>query len=317
MDADEQVAAIEAAMAPGAVQTPSEPKPAEVVPATPPVAEEPAVVPLPEEEEETPSGAPKRISMKGLPDADRYKIASAISLAKAEGISFEEATARLAPPKVEAAPAAPDPVAVLEAEAAEIEARLDAAAADNSLFTPELRKDLKRQTEIERQITKENFKRDKAEAVQVQTVQQKYDADWDASVATAIATYAEEHTKAGSTLANAVSSEVEKIASNPLHPLYGNSELPELLFAKHAARLGIPPKARVTPPVSGRVLPASGASAPLPSPVQNEATQKEAYKIRMAQAFKSGDPDEAARIAEEELTGKPASSSYRTMVNVR
>lgn len=309
---------LETSMAAGVkpADAPVTPPPAAVEPPVvvdPPVAVElPLPTPVPDEE----TGPPKRLRVEALPEADRYKIAAAVHLAKAEGLDFDTAYARLAAPKAAPAEATPNPLTTLQAEANEIESRLDAAAADNSLFTPELRKDLKRQQEIERLIIKEESKRQQEQTAQVQTEQEKFTTGWDASEARAEALYDPEHTKAGSPLVKAVSTEIEAIAKNPNHPLYGNEELPELMFAKHAARLGIAPKAAVkaTPAApTGRILPVGGGLTRAPA---TEAEQRPSIQARMAEAFRSGDTDLQAALAEEELTGKPASRN-RNALSIR
>ena len=84
----------------------------------------------PEKTEETEDKIPERIRLKGLSDKSRAKLAAATMLAKAEGIEFDEAYARLNPPPAEkpAEPAKPDDNAprTIEAVDADIKAQRQA-----------------------------------------------------------------------------------------------------------------------------------------------------------------------------------------------
>lgn len=130
------------------VETPTDVVPetaAEVVAETEPVVTEPVVTePVVEEEE---LHAPERIRLTGLSDRSKLLADAASRLAKAEGIEFDEAMARVAPPKTEAAPvvAQPDPAAD---ELAEIQTALDAHAEAGDLPTPAIRKLQLRESEI-------------------------------------------------------------------------------------------------------------------------------------------------------------------------
>ena len=196
---------------------------------------EPAPTPTPEPEP-TPAPAPADDDAAG-----RHRLQgklAAVALLTKQGVPEEEAVARVyGPVKTDPTPAPepePDPIALLEAEKAEIQARLDAAAEDQSLFTPELRKDLAREAEINTAIKEAQQNKASQQAAQVQTEQQKWEAKWDASAEAVNATYNEADIKPEAPLAKAAAAEIDQIANNKSHPLYGNPELPELIFAKHA-----------------------------------------------------------------------------------
>lgn len=329
-DPDEAVAAIEASLAAG-VQSPDEAasanaaaearvkalneaankQPEEV--ATPPAEETPVEVPPVATSEEDTGGPPKRIRIQELEESDRYKIAAATNLAKAEKISFTEALNRLNPPKVEVATpeAAPDPVVTLESELASAMAERNNYGDESSLVTKDFLGLLDKIDSIKEQIREAKAEKRQVAHNQHQSVQEKYDADWAASSALVEKTY-----DLTAPLVAAVTAEIDQIANDPSHRLHGSGDLPELMFAKHAARLGIAPKTAAPapkPPVpQGRMLPASGGTKLSPA----TATSQQNVQSRMAEAFRNGDPDLAAQIAEEDLTGKP-SGRTRNAVSIR
>lgn len=268
---------------------------------------EPAPTPTPEPE---PTPAP---ALADDDAAGRYRLQgklAAVALLTKQGVPEEEAVARVyGPVKTDPTPEPtpePDPIAILEAEKAEIQARLDAAAEDQSLFTPELRKDLAREAEINAAIKEAHAAKAAQQNAQVQTAQQKWEADWDKSTDIVSKTYAEADIAPESPLAKAVAAEIDVIANDPKHPLHGNAELPELLFAKHAVRLGIAPKSKAAPAPTPepRVLPASGRQTTTPAPVVNPATVANDFARREAEALAAGNDAELYALAEEQLTGK-------------
>lgn len=276
-----------------------EPTPEPVPNPTPEPTPTPEPEPVPEP---TPDDAKGRFRLEG-------KLA-AVALLTKQGVPEEEAVARVyGPVKTDPTPEPtpePDPIAILEAERAEIESRLDAAAEDQSLFTPELRKDLAREAEINAAIKEAQAAKAAQQNAQVQTAQQKWDAEWDKSANVVSETYNADDIAPESPLAKAVSAEMDLIASNKSHPLHGNTELPELLFAKHAVKLGVSPKAKTapTPTPASRVLPASGQRTTTPAPVVNPATVANDFARREAEALASGNDAELYALAEEQLTGK-------------
>lgn len=279
---------------------------------TPEPTPEPTPAPSPEPEP-TPTPEPEPVPKVDDDPSGRYRLngkLAAVALLTKQGVPEEEAVARVyGPVKTDPTPEPepePDPIALLEAEKAEIQARLDAAAEDQSLFTPELRKDLAREAEINTAIKEAQQNKASQQAAQVQTEQQKWEAKWDASAEAVNATYNEADIKPEAPLAKAAAAEIDQIANNKSHPLYGNPELPELIFAKHAVKLGIAPKAKAapTPEPSSRVLPASGSRGTTPAPVVNPATVANDFAKREAEAHARGDDRELYLLAEEQLTGK-------------
>lgn len=280
-----------------------------------PPKEEPAVDPTqakaaevipPVVEEE--SGPPKRIRIEGLSETDRLKLSAATSLAKAEGISFDEAYSRLAkPPEPEKqAEAVPDPAETINTRLSEVQAILDKAAQEGSYITPEILAAFDEKADLKAQLEKLETQKAIFQEQQAQAAVQDFEAKWDASAARAEEKWADAKNPE-SALTKAVLAEMEQIQADKKHDLYGVATLPELLFAKHAANLGIAPVvkqvAQQQQQQQPRLLPKSGAASMTPAPVVNPATQQAELQSRFKQAAESGDADELARLAEEELTG--------------
>ncbi len=273
-----------------------------------PVATEPVVTETPTETAISPEPTP-------VPDDEHKgrfrltgKLAAVAELTKS-GVPEDEAIERIyGTTQAKAAPVeeAPDPVVALETEHKEIQTRLDAAAEDQSLFTPELRKDLERAAEIKMEIRDAKQTKANTEAAQVQTVQQKWQADWKASEALAAKAFPDHYSDDKSPLNVAVDAELANIVANPDHPYYGNADLPEILFAKHASRLGIAPKATSAKPAEPptRMNPASGGAKTTPAQQVNAATVAADFAQRQAKAVESGDPEELYQLAEEAVSGK-------------
>lgn len=300
------MAALEAKLAGGE-------SPAEPVVETPVVAVEPVVEPVVEETPvvepvvvEEPEGAPERIRLGGLSDADRHKVAAAVSLAKAENITVEEAMARLAPAKAEPVTTV-DPTVAIQAELAENEKILTKAAEDGSYFTPELKAAFDKKTELQLKLQDLSTQKDLNDRELAKAASQTWEQTWDASIAKAEETYVDAKNP-DSALCKAVGAEIEKISNDPKHRLYGLADLPELLFAKHAAAMRIAPVAKAAPaakPGVQRLLPKTGAAGSTPPPVSNPAVQQAALQERYKNAIASGNDDELARLADEEVSGAP------------
>lgn len=295
-------------------ESPVTPPVAEVVPpvevVTPEAGAEPAIPPV--EEPVTPAaeeepGAPERIRIGKLPEADRYRMAAAVNLASAEGISIDDAMARLAPAKAEPVTPVVDPAEAVNAELATVQQTLDAAAQDESLLTPAVLAAFDRKAELREQLRDIEHQKTRNTEQQAQAAQQTWGQQWDKSVA-----WAEKHFDEAkdpqSALCQAVGTELDAISNDLRHPLYGKADLPQLLFAKHAADLGIAPNkktAALAKPPAQRLLPAGGGLQRQAAPVNNPATQQAQFKQREAQALAEGDDDALARLADEEISGAP------------
>lgn len=220
-----------------------------------------------------------------------------------QGIPAQEAYSRAyAPPVVETpVEAAPDPeVSVLEQNEAN-EKILAAHGTDNALITPEFLAAIDKKIELRDQLRDIRQQKAATQAEQAQAATQTWSQQWDASEAEAKKSFAEA-SDPNSPLSLAVDAELASIKEG--HPLFGNPELPELIYAKQAARLGIVPQKRTaaTPPPQ-RLQPASGALRTAPLPVNNPATQQAAMTQRYQAAIAAGDDDALADLAEEELSG--------------
>ncbi len=260
-------------------------------------------------EEEGSGAAPERVRIKNLPEADRHKVAAATHLASAENIPFDEAWKRVNPEKQQeqSAEPPPDALATLQTELAEVEQTLAAAGDDQSLLTPEILKAFDRKAELRDAIKDEKTKRQRAQAAQVQTAGQEFDSEWDQSEALVEKMFPGVLADENSPLGKAVAAELNVIANDPKHRDYGRADLPELLYTRHAARLGIAAqKVAATPPPAPRVLPASGGARTTPPPINNPAVRQAEFKQREAKALAEDDAQALADLAEEEISGKAA-----------
>lgn len=341
VDTDALAASLEAelsapASAPPAVPVQAAPVVAPVIP--PPAPEVVPATPTPEaiaaeekrKADELAANAeedksPERLRLTGLSEADRLLMRAARDLAKAKNIPLDQAFSQLSPAVKVAGPApdpTPDPITALETELAEVQARLKQAADDNSIFDTSLRADLKKETDLERQIEKTKADKANVAATAAQTENQTWLQQWEASENWAT-THFPDLAVPTSSLAQAVTAEVGTIGKNPNHPLFGNSQIPQLLCTKHAAELGIAPKAKTAPVVPPPVkatpsgfMPAPGGGSHNPPPLDSDA-KKAHFQQREAQARKTGDADELYRLAEEDLTGVPVTGRATSAMRFR
>lgn len=257
--------------------------------------EEPVVAEVPAQPtEEEASG---RFRLKG-------KLAAVAQLTK-EGMSEDEAIERVYGKAAEAPALEPviDPVATLETELAEVQKTLNAAAEDQSLLTPDVMKAFDRKAEIREAIRDAKQQKSNEHAAQVQTEQQKFDAGWEASEAWVKSHYAEALVP-DSPLNVAVAKDIETIGNDPRHPLFGNANLPKILYAQHAADLGLSPKTAPAKTPTTRMLPASGGVKTNPAPIVNEAVIAQELQSKLAKAADEGDYEEMARLTYEKGFGK-------------
>lgn len=259
--------------------------------------EPPAPAPAPADPEE----AKGRFRLEG-------KLAAVAQLTKG-GMSEEEAIDRIygrsVAPEPEPQEPEVDPVAQLEAELQAIGERLDAASEDQSLYTPEIRKDMKREVEIREELRVQKARLEANQNAQVLTAQQQWDADWDNSAKWVVEHY-DDASNPESPLSKGVSAEIAEIANNPKHPFYGNPNLPKILYAQHAADLGIAPKKAAANPASAKIIPiypASGGHKTSPPPVQNQAQIQADFTARQSKAIAEGDFETLRALNEESLTG--------------
>lgn len=278
-------------------ETPTE----ETVPTETPTEEKPAEETPPPSDDE----AQGRYRLKG-------KLAAVAQLVKEGGMTEQEAIDRVygqakadsAATATEAPALEPDPIAVLEAEQAEITARLERAAEEESVYTPALRKDQKRELEITLEIREAKAAKAAAEAQQAKAAEAEVDAKWDADVAQVQTLYGDT-AKDDGPLGKAILDEYDlaaKDASHPFHALWNSANLSPLVMAPYvAAKLGIAPASKATPAPAAtpetRRLPIPGGARTTPAPTTSAATQAAAQRERVTKA--GGDANALANIFEE------------------
>lgn len=292
----------QAAVVPPVVQTPGVQEPVVVDPNAPQQVVEPV---QPQADD-----APDRIRLTQYEAADRARVVAADALVKGEGISFGDAWNRVnGTPTPQVQIVVPEPVAdprlAINEELGQIQTRLAKAAGDGSYLTPEILADFDRKAELQTSLQTINFNGELAAREQAQVASSTWEEQWEASVARSESLY-NDAKNPDSALCRAVGQELDQIAANRRHPLHGNSDLPRLLFAKHAADMGIAPnkQQQVAKPAQTRMLPASGQASITPVVPQNPAQQQQQFQERQRQAALNGDDEELAMLAEEELTGK-------------
>jgi hypothetical protein len=281
-----------------------EPVPAGDTPPEPAPDADPApeASPAPANPAADPDEAQGRYRLKG-------KLAAVAQLTK-EGMDEQEAIDRVYGKAVEASPEpekepAPDPIALLETEQAEVQARLDQAAEDGSVLTPALRKDMKREAEITLEIRDAKAAKAEAERQQAQAAEAKEDEQWNDEVGQVIELYGDA-AKDDGVLGKAILNEYDKAAADPKHPfhaLWNNNTLTPLVMAPYvAAKIGVQPVAKATPTAPIAAAPeakrpaVSGAARTVPNPVNNQAAVEAARKERLVKAASSGSAEEMEKI---------------------
>lgn len=304
-----------------APETPAAEQPAEEQPTA--EVEQPAAEVPPVDETET---VADRFRFKSQTPAERAKIAAAKQIADNEGIPFSDAYVRVLglnakqeEPAAEAEPEpAPDP---LQARLAEVQAALDAAAEEGSLYGPELRKLQREEAELlaDIKIAKvqaEEQARYEAE-LQQQEAKSAADAIWDEDVSEIQQLYGDAALDTGP-LGKAISDELDKIEKSPNHRFHEAFQKGKLLpmdIAPYlAARLGIAPVSKssaapaqpATPVAKAQpaTLPVSGGHRTTPTVPINPAQKQAALQSSLAQA--SVDPDAAAELLDAALSGGQA-----------
>lgn len=213
---------------PAAPPAPTEP----VQPQDPPAGEQPPAAPT----EEPKQKDELRIRLHGE-DAHFARL-------RKEGVSAEEAV-KIAYGKQEqgSPPAQPPPqndLKAVEDELATLQPILDAAAEDESLLTPEIRKAQKREAELTAKKAVMEAQQAQETARQQQEQHNQFDQAEQKAWADSQARFPELVVK-GSPLNLAVEAEWDAIAQNPNHPLFSLPDAPALIVAKHAVTLGIAP----------------------------------------------------------------------------
>ncbi|MCE9519362.1 MAG: hypothetical protein K8R87_07405 [Verrucomicrobia bacterium] len=254
--------------------------------------------------------APKRIVVSSLAEPERLKMMSATNLARAEGISFADAWDRINP-KTEASQqqqqeqAPVDPIAALETELAEVQERRNQAAEDRALTSPELLKDERRERELYDEIRNAKAAKEQQAQAALQSEDQKFNAEWDASADLVAKTYDAKDIAPDSELTKAVNAEIEAMDKN--HRDFGRADLPVLLYTKHAALLGIAPVKKGAPASQQAtrpgMLPASGATKTQQNAQFNSAQTDVAFTEKLAKAVDSGSDLDAYLAIEERASG--------------
>lgn len=277
----------------------------------------PAVVePVPPVVEEDETKATDRFRTKSWDEVDA--LAATITAQSKGKIPLKEALAQAEQMlgKAVAEPeAVVDPITALETERAEIKARLDKVAEDESVYTKAIRDDQAREQELLLEIRDAKAAKAQTELQQAQAADTEFDAEWQADIADAVKEFGEDAMKDEGAIGRAMLTEFDLAAKDPAHRYHRqwkNGTLSPLDVARHvAARDGIAPVTKaaaaavvaapvVVPPVA-RVFPASGGARPAPVPVQNAATVQAAQRERIVKA--GGDANALAAVFQEALGG--------------
>ena len=256
-----------------------------------------------EEEGVKPSADAKldRIRLTHLNDADRALMQSANLLAKARGIPIKEAFSIVSGETTPAAQEeqqteteqqqeAPPEIVQLQAEIADIEARLDAAAENGELFTPEIKELNRQQSKAYAKLAaleaRHEAVREAAQTVNAQLSEAQVKTKRNESLATAVDKFPglkddkSRHWKLASELAIA--------AQNPSHPDHKHSisvDAPEYFATKAAEFLDIAPRGstpKTVPPSvpstttqqTRTVQPAPGSRQSAPPPPAKSTADK-------------------------------------------
>ena len=306
-----------------------------VPPATAPVTEPPvAVVEPPVQDPPTPPVD----DQKPLKPVDRVRVGTwspveqmAITIrAQSDGkISLPEALVKAEEILAvkDPAPTEPDPIAEMEKELSEVQARLDELAKDEGLYTPEIRELQKREAQlsVEARLAKADreavarFEQEEAERSLVSA----FDQEWNSAAEEAMTLYPDSAVE-GSPLYAAVDEAIQSVLSNPQHPLHRAANIPMLIIPGLAARMGIAPTIQgqatpppvVPPPVvplvvvppAQKMAPIGGGARTAVSDPPNLAQQQADLKQNLAEA---GSPDEAyALLAGQIYGGDPSEASF-------
>lgn len=186
-----------------------------------------------------------------------------------------------------------------KAELTEVQKALDKSSQDKELFTPEVRKNQRRETELERMIEAEEKRRSADEADQQAKSKAEFETAFNASLKEAEELYPDSKNP-DSELSKAITAEIDTILSNKKHPLHGESDLPMILTAKHAARMRIAPQAKAAddkqPDDKKRYTPVSGHARTNPPP-DNANAAKEAERM---EKMKGASFDDAIDMLDDE-----------------
>ena len=258
------------------------PEPGQVVepnkePTTEPVTQEP-VTQQPEPQGEPEDGRlPERIRIGSLPDRDRAILGAATMLAKADGISIEEAFARVSgkqttepqtTTQAQAEPVAAEQAptfAALQSRVAEIKAKLDEAGSAEGLFTPELAQLQQEYAETVADLKVAQLQEGQRQAQEQLTQAQMQDA-WSKSLADVQKDYPAmaDRNSPQYLLAAQLTQRARQDATHPLHSAVFSDPNAPRLFADEANRMlggqvAQAPAASPVPQPTRQVLPASGS----------------------------------------------------------
>lgn len=208
-------------------------------------------------------------------------------------------------------------LAAVDTELAEVRQKLDQFAADESLYTPEVRKAQQRELELVAQKARLEAAEQVAQAQQAQAANQQFETAEAESWSKAAEIFPDIANK-DSALSQKVAAEWNAIADNPNHPLYNLPDLPETLTAKHAALLRIAPTAAnatpapakpaaVAPSHSTPIQPVPGSAGRSAPPGQVTEAQREAQTIAALANARSDDEFEA--LLEKDLATDPSPST--------
>ncbi len=294
------------------------PEPPDSTPVTPPADD----TPVPPVDDTPPGGQPKDdpTDEPAAPtDKGRFRLEGQdahFARLRREGVSAEEAIKiAYAKPETQGAPPADQPqndLAAVDTELAEVRKQLDQFAADESLYTPEVRKAQQRELELVSQKARLEAAEQQAQAQKAQTEVQQFESAEAKSWENAIEVFPD-IANPDSALAQKVKAEWDAIAANPKHPLYSLPDLPETLTAKHAAALRIAPKAAtaapsapakpaVTTPSGMPIQPLSGSrSAPI-----GQVTEAQREAQSLAALANAGSLDEFEALLGKDLRSDPS-----------
>ena len=218
---------------------------------------------------------PERIRIGSLPDRDRALLGAATMLAKADGISIEEAFARVSgKPATEpqtTTPAQVEPVAqvptasALQSKVDEIKAKLNEAGAAEGLFTPEIAQLQQEYAETIADLKVSQLQEGQRQAQEQLTQAQMQDA-WSKSLTDVQKDYPAmaDRNSPQYLLAAQLTQRARQDANHPLHSAVFNDPNAPRIFADEANRLlggqvAQAPAASPVPQPTRQVLPASGS----------------------------------------------------------
>ena len=239
------------------------------------------------------------------------KLAAAAELVKA-GVPEAEAVTRVfgegAPaPQVPAEPPPPDPLIAKRDRLAELQEILETQADAGTVLTREILEAMDERAALRAEIAQTEAERAAQQQHEAQRRTQEWDTKWNESEKWAVQRFPDA-ANPESALSKAVTARLQEISGNESHPLYGNPELPKLLYAEEAANLGLTPaKAAPGAEPQPRIFPASPMAKTTPPNAVNPATIRAEFESKQAEAARTGDAQALADLAELELTGQAPS----------